>query len=58
MKKLLLLFIALPVLFTSCESDDINPSEDSNFIDTTLLNITEVVNKILKQYSEISVKNV
>lgn len=32
--------------------------EDSNFIDTTLLNITEVVNKILKQYSEISVKNV
>ena len=32
--------------------------KDSNFIDTTLLNITEVVNKILKQYSEISVKNV
>jgi len=32
--------------------------EDSNFIDTTLLNITEVVSKILKQYYEISVKNV
>jgi cytidylate kinase len=32
--------------------------EDSNLIDTTLLNVTEVVNKILKQYSEISVKNV
>lgn len=32
--------------------------EDSNLIDTTLLNIAEVVNKILKQYSEINVKNV
>ena len=32
--------------------------EDSNFIDTTLLSITEVVSKILNLYSEISVKNV
>jgi len=32
--------------------------EDSNLIDTTLLNIAEVVNKILKLYSEISIKNV
>jgi cytidylate kinase len=32
--------------------------KDSSFIDTTLLNITEVVNEILRQYSEISTKNV
>ena len=43
----------------SCRSvAPLKQGEDSNFIDTTLLNITEVVNKILKQYSEISVKNV
>ena len=33
-------------------------SKDSSFVDTTLLNITEVVNKILKQYSEISIKSI
>ena len=33
-------------------------SKDSSFIDTTLLNITEVVNKILEQYSEISIKSI
>ena len=33
-------------------------SKDSNFVDTTLLNITEVVNKILKQHSEISNKSI
>ena len=33
-------------------------SKDSSFIDTTLLNITEVVNKILKQHSEISNKSI
>jgi len=33
-------------------------SKDSSFIDTTLLNITEVVNEILKQYSEISIKSI
>ncbi len=33
-------------------------SKDSIFIDTTLLNITEVVNKILKQHSEISNKSI
>ena len=32
--------------------------KDSSFIDTTLLNITEVVNKILEQYSEISIKSI
>ena len=31
---------------------------DSSFIDTTLLNITEVVNEILKKYSEISAKDI
>ena len=31
---------------------------DSSFIDTTLLNITEVVNEILKKYSEISTKDI
>ena len=31
---------------------------DSSFIDTTLLNITEVVNEILKKYSEISKKDI
>ena len=31
---------------------------DSSFIDTTLLNITEVVNQILRQYAEICTKNV
>jgi len=33
-------------------------SKGSIFIDTTLLNITEVVNKILKQHSEISNKSI
>jgi len=33
-------------------------SKGSSFIDTTLLNITEVVNKILKQHSEISNKSI
>ena len=33
-------------------------SKDSSFIDTTLLDITEVVNKILEQYSEISIKSI
>ena len=33
-------------------------SKDSSLIDTTLLNITEVVSKILKQYSEISIKSI
>ena len=33
-------------------------SKDSSLIDTTLLNITEVVNEILKQYSEISIKSI
>ena len=33
-------------------------SKDSSFIDTTLLGITEVVNKILEQYSEISIKSI
>ena len=33
-------------------------SKDSNLVDTTLLNITEVVNKILKQYSEINIKSI
>ena len=33
-------------------------NKDSSFIDTTLLNITEVVNKILRQYSEIDIKNI
>ena len=33
-------------------------SKDSDLVDTTLLNITEVVNKILKQYSEISIKSI
>jgi 3-phosphoshikimate 1-carboxyvinyltransferase/cytidylate kinase len=31
---------------------------DSSFIDTTLLNITEVVNEILRRYAEICAKNV
>jgi cytidylate kinase len=31
---------------------------DSSSIDTTLLNITEVVNQILRQYAEICTKNV
>ncbi len=31
---------------------------DSSFIDTTLLNIAEVVNEILKKYSEISAKDI
>ena len=31
---------------------------DSSFIDTTLLNITEVVNEILRRYTEICAKNV
>jgi cytidylate kinase len=33
-------------------------SANSSFIDTTLLNITEVVNEIQRQYTEICVKNV
>ena len=33
-------------------------NKDSSFIDTTLLNVTEVVNKILKQYSEINIKSI
>ena len=33
-------------------------SKDSSFIDTTLLDITEVVNKILEQYSESSIKSI
>ena len=33
-------------------------SKDSSFIDTTLLDITEVVNKILEQYSKISIKSI
>ena len=33
-------------------------SKDSSLIDTTLLNITEVVNEILKQYFEISIKSI
>ncbi len=36
----------------------LNQNKDSSFIDTTLLNVTEVVNKILKQYSEINIKSI